>query len=107
MISQFDDDAPLLGKFAKDYDTIARQELLSVRFQEKSFKNVPSHAFFKNSLKINFNKRQDYKITHMEFALVVAQIPTQGDKTKQYHVEVQHEIIKVVGTQVNPIRRTP
>jgi hypothetical protein len=48
---------------AKGYDTIAKNNLLSVKFTSKSLEGITAHSLFKEVLKDSFERKQDYEIT--------------------------------------------
>jgi hypothetical protein len=65
-ILRLDDNALFLGKVAKDYDAVAKNNLLSVKFASKSLEGITAHFLFKEVLEDSFERKQEYEITGVQ-----------------------------------------
>jgi hypothetical protein len=90
-----DDDGLFLGKVAKGYDTVAKNNLLSVKFTSKSLEGITAHSLYKEVLEDSFFRKQEYEITGVQksasqdFAWIVAPTPNQAKKIREYKIRVQ------------------
>jgi hypothetical protein len=108
---RLDDNALFLGKVAKGYDTIAKKNLLSVKFTSKSLEGITAHSLFKEVLEDSFERKQEYEITGVQksasqdFAWIVAPTPNQAKKIREYKIRAQHEVLQGVVTKAEAIRK--
>ena len=83
---------------AKGYDAMARNNLLSIKFESPNFQGTTAHDMYKASLKDNFEKNLEYEITGIQkgtinsFAWVVVATPNQAAKIKEHHIQVLYEV---------------
>jgi hypothetical protein len=108
---RLDDNALFLGKVAEGYDTIAKNNLLSVKFTNKSLEGITTHSLFKEVLEDSFERKQEYEITGVQknasqdFAWIVAPTPNQVKKIKEYKIRAQHEVLQGVVTKAEATRK--
>jgi hypothetical protein len=95
-ILQLDNGDSYLGKVAKGYDAVARNNLLSVKFENPNLLGITAHDLV---LEDSFEKNLEYEVTGVQkstnntFAWVVAATPNQADKIKEHCIRVQQEIL--------------
>jgi hypothetical protein len=65
-ILQLDNKNLYLGKVAKGYDAMARNNLLSVKFESPNLQDISAHDLFKLILEDNFKKNLEYEITGVQ-----------------------------------------
>jgi hypothetical protein len=81
-----------LGKITKGYDAVARNNLLSIKFESPSLQDITAHDLFKTVLVDSFERNLEYEITGIQkdtantFAWVVAIIPNQAAKVKENYI---------------------
>jgi hypothetical protein len=98
-ILQLDNDNLYLGKIAKGYDAVARNNLLSVKFENPNLQGITAHDLYKLVLEDNFERNLEYEVTGVQkgttntFAWVAAATPNQAAKIKEHCIRVQHEIL--------------
>jgi hypothetical protein len=109
-ILRLDDNALFLGKVAKGYDAVAKNNLFFVNFASKSLEDVTTHSLFKEVLEDSFERKQEYEIigvqkgAPLDFAWIVASTPNQTKKIREYKIQVQHEVLQGVLTMAKAIR---
>jgi hypothetical protein len=80
-ILQLDNNEPYLGKVAKGYDAIARNNLLFVKFESPNLQDYTAQNLFKSMLMDSFDRNLEYEIigvqkgTANSFAWVVVATP--------------------------------
>jgi hypothetical protein len=110
-ILRLDDNALFLGKVAKGYDAVAKNNLLSVKFASKSLEGVTAHYLFKEVLEDSFERKQEYEITGVQksapqdFAWIVAPTPNQTKKIREYKIRAQQEVLQGVVTKAEATRK--
>jgi hypothetical protein len=110
-ILRLDDNALFLGKIAKGYDTVAKNNLLSVKFTSKSLEGITTHSLFKEVLEDSFERRREYEITGVQkstaqdFAWIVAPTPNQAKKIREYKIRAQQEVLQGVVTKAEATRK--
>jgi hypothetical protein len=98
-ILQLNNGTPYLGKVAKGYDAVARNNLLSVKFENPNLQGITAHDLYKLVLEDNFERNLEYEVTGVQkgttntFAWVAAATPNQAAKIKEHCIRVQHEIL--------------
>jgi hypothetical protein len=98
-ILQLDNEDSYLGKVAKGYDAVARNNLLSVKFENPNLQGITAHDLYKLVLKDSFERNLEYEVTGVQkgtnntFAWVVATTPNQATKIKEHCIRVQQEIL--------------
>jgi hypothetical protein len=96
-ILQLDNGASYLGKVAKGYDAVARNNLLSVKFENPNLQGISAHDLYKSVLEDSFERNLEYEVTGVQkgkdntFAWIVATTPNQAAKIKEHFIQVQHE----------------
>ena len=95
------DEVMTVGKICKSYNTIARNNLLSVKISSPSLGNVTGHGLFKEVLEESFKRGQELEITGVQknttetWAWLVAPTPTQVDKIVKFKATFRNEIIPI------------
>jgi hypothetical protein len=98
-ILQLDNGNSYLGKVAKGYDAVARNNLLSVKFENPNLQGITAYDLYKLVLEDSFESNLEYEVTGVQkgtnntFAWVVATTPNQAAKIKEHCIRVQHEIL--------------
>jgi hypothetical protein len=98
-ILQLDNGTSYLSKVAKDYDAVARNNLLLVKFENPNLQGITAHDLYKLVLEDSFERNLEYEVTRVQkatlnsFAWVVATTPNQAAKIKEHYIGVQHEIL--------------
>ena len=73
-----------VGKACKSYNTIAKNNMLSVKISSLSLMNVTGHGLFKEIVEESFKRSQQLEITEVQknktktWAWLVAPTPTQA-----------------------------
>ena len=90
------------GKVCKSYNTIARNNMLSVKINSLSLSNVTGHGLFKEIVEESFKRGQELEITGVQkntnetWAWLVAPTPTQAEKIVKFKATFRNEIIAPV-----------
>lgn len=93
------DEVMTVGKVCKSYNTIAKNNLLSVKISSPSLGNVTGHGLYKEVLEESFKRGQELEITGVQkntietWAWLVAPTPTQADKIVKFKATFRNEII--------------
>ena len=93
------DSAMTVGKICKSYNTIARNNMLSVKINSPSLGDVTGHALFKEIVEESFKRGQELEITGVQknttetWAWLVAPTPTQAEKIVKFKATFRNEII--------------
>ena len=93
------DEEMTVGKVCKSYNTIAKNNLLSVKISSPSLENITSHGLFKEVLEESFKRGQELEITGVQknlketWAWIVAPTPTQAEKIVKFKATFRNEII--------------
>ena len=88
-----------VGKVCKSYNTIAKNNLLSVKISSPSLSNVTGHALFKEVLEESFKRSHELEISGVQknvaetWAWLVAPTPTQAEKIVKFKAAFRNEII--------------
>ena len=88
-----------VGKICKSYNTIAKNNMLSVKINSPSLGNVTGHALFKEIVEESFKRGQELEITGVQknttetWAWLVAPTPTQAEKIVKFKATFRNEII--------------
>jgi hypothetical protein len=91
-ILQLDYGQLYLGKIAKGYDAVARNNLLSVQLGSPNLQGTTAHDLYKAVLVDSFERNLEYEITGVQkgtdnsFAWVVAATPNQAAKIKEHNI---------------------
>jgi hypothetical protein len=110
-ILRLDDDELFLGKVAKGYDTVAKNNLFSVKLTSKSLEGVTAHSLYREVLEDSFFRKQEYEITGVQksasqdFAWIVAPTPNQAKKIREYKIRVQQEVLQGTVTKAEATRK--
>jgi hypothetical protein len=95
------DEVLTVGKVCKSYNTIARNNLLSVKISSPSLGHVTGHELFKEVLEESFKRGQELEITGVQkntmetWAWLVAPTPIQAEKIVQFKATFRNEIIPI------------
>ena len=87
------------GKVCTSYNTIARNNLLSVKINSPSLGNVTGHALFQEVLEESFKRGQELEITGVQknvtetWAWLVAPTPAQAEKIVRFKATFRNEVI--------------
>jgi hypothetical protein len=65
-ILELDNGDPYLGKVAKGYDAVARNNLLSVKFESLNLQDITAPSMFKAVLDNSFERNLEYEITGVQ-----------------------------------------
>ena len=96
------DSGMTVGKVCKSYNTIAKNNMLSVKINNLSLMNVTGHAFLKEVVTESFKRGQELEITGVQkntgetWAWLVAPTPTQIEKIITFKATFRNEIIAPV-----------
>ena len=88
-----------VGKVCKSYNTIAKNNLLSIKISGPSLGNVTGHALFQEILEESFKRGQKLEITRVQknvsetWAWLVAPTPVQAEKIVKFKATFRNEII--------------
>ena len=88
-----------VGKICKSYNTVAKNNLLSVKISSPSLGNVTGHGFFQEVLEESFKRGQELEITGVQkntietWAWLVAPTPAQAEKIIRFKATFRSEII--------------
>ena len=102
-----------VGKICKSYNTIARNNMLSVKINSPSLGDVTGHALFKEIVEEGFKRGQELEITSVQkntketWAWLVAPTPTQAEKIVKFKATFRNEIIVPTiktGERLTPIQ---
>jgi hypothetical protein len=110
-ILELDNNNPYLGKVAKGYDAMARNNLLSVKFEEPILQDILAHDLFKQILEDSFKRNLNYEIIGVQkgtantYAWVVATTPNQAGKIRENYIRVQQEILHPIIPKIDMGRR--
>ena len=93
------DTTQTVGKVCKSYNTIARNNMLSVKINSLSLGNVTGYGLFKEIVTESFKRGQELEITGVQkntaetWAWLVAPTPTQAEKIVKFKATFRNEII--------------
>ena len=96
------DTSMTVGKVCKSYNTIARNNMLSVKINSLSLSNITGHGLFKEIVEESFKRSQELEITGVQkntyetWAWLVAPTPTQAEKIVKFKATFRNEIIAPV-----------
>ena len=96
------DDNMTVGKIYKSYNTIAKNNILSVKINSLSLMNVTGHGLFKEVVEESFKRGHELEITGVQkntletWAWLVAPTPTQAEKIVKFKATFRNEIIALV-----------
>ena len=96
------DDNMTVGKICKSYNTIAKNNMLSVKINSLSLMNITGHGLFKEVVEESFKRGQELEITGVQknttetWAWLVAPTPTQAEKFVKFKATFRNEIIAPV-----------
>jgi hypothetical protein len=102
-----------VGKICKSYNTIARNNMLSVKINSPSLGDVTGHGLFKEIVEEGFKRGQELEITSVQkntketWAWLVAPTPTQAEKIVKFKATFRNEIIAPTiktGERLTPIQ---
>ena len=88
-----------VGNVCKSYNTIAKNNLLSVKISSPSLGNVTRHGLFQEVPEESFKRGQELEITSVQkniaetWAWLVAPTPTQAEKIVRFQVTFRNDII--------------
>lgn len=88
-----------IGKVCKSYNTVAKNNLLSVKISSPSLGNVSGHGLFQEVLEESFKRGQELEITGVQknltetWAWLVAPTPAQAEKIVRFKATFRNEII--------------
>ena len=88
-----------IGKVCKSYNTVAKNNLLSVKISSPSLSNVTGHSLFQEVLDESFKRGQELEITGVQknvtetWAWLVAPTPAQAEKIVRFKATFRNEII--------------
>jgi hypothetical protein len=95
------DEVMTVGKVCKSYNTIARNNFLSVKISSPSLGHVTGHELFKEILEESFKRGQELEITGVQkntietWAWLVAPTPIRAEKIVQFKATFRNEIIPI------------
>ena len=93
------DEVMTVGKICKSFNTIARNNLLSVKISSPSLAHVTGPSLFKEILEESFKRCQELEITGVQknvtetWAWLVAPTPAQAEKIVKFKAAFRNEII--------------
>ena len=88
-----------IGKICKSYNTVAKNNLLSVKISSPSLGNVTGHGLFQEVLEESFKRGQELELTGVQknvaetWAWLVAPTPAQAEKIMRFKATFHNEII--------------
>jgi hypothetical protein len=98
-ILQLDHGYSYMGKLAKGFDTVARNNLLSIKFESPILQDITAQNLFQTVLLDNFERNLEYEVIGVQkgttntYAWVVTTTPNQAAKVKEHYIRVQGEIL--------------
>jgi hypothetical protein len=110
-ILQLDNDNLYLGKIAKGYDVVVRNNLLLAKFESLNLSGIIAHDMYQSVLKDSFDRNLEYEVTGVQkgkinsFAWIVAATPNQASKIKEHHIRVQQEVLHTITSSSEVGRR--
>ena len=93
------DEVMTVEKVSKNYNTVARNNLLFVKISRPSLENVSGYALFKELLEESFKRGQELEITGVQknitktWGWLVAPTPAQAKKIVRFKATFRNEII--------------
>ena len=96
------DDNMIVGKICKSYNTIAKNNMLSVKINSLSLMNVSGHGLFKEVVEESYKMGHELEITWVQkntietWAWLVAPTPIQVEKIVKFKATFRNEIIAPV-----------
>jgi hypothetical protein len=110
-ILELDNGDQYLGKVAKGYDAVARNNLLSVKFESLNLQDITTPNMFKAVLEDSFVRKLEYEITGVQkgtsntYAWIVATTPNQAIKIKENRIRIQQEVLQPILPKNEAIKR--
>jgi len=98
-ILQLDDNKFKRGKVYKTYDSLALNNLLSVKITSEALESKEWHELYEKIVEESFKRGTEYEITNIQkkkenlFAWVVASSSEQAKKMKEQQITYNHEIL--------------
>ena len=89
-----------VDKVCKSYNTVARNNLLSVKISSPSLADVSGHGLFREVLEESFKRKQELEITGVQkniketWAWLVAPTPAQAEKIVKFKASFRNEVIQ-------------
>lgn len=99
MILVLDHKTPTVGKFCKNYNTVARINLLSVKMSGPNLVGISGPKFYKEVIEESFKRTQEIKITEVQknitktWVWLVAPTPNQAEKLLKYNTAFRNAIL--------------
>ena len=99
-ILKLDDDKFKRGKICKTYDSLALNNLLSVKVTSDELEFKEWYELFTNMVEESFKRGLEYEITNIQkkkenkYAWVVASSPEQAQRMKEHQISYNHEILE-------------
>ena len=93
------DNTMTVGKACKSYNTVAKNNMLSVKINSLSLMNISGPSLFKEVVEESFKRGHELEITGVQknltetWAWLVAPTPTQAEKLVKYKATFRNEII--------------
>ena len=94
------DERMTVGKVCKSYNTVARNNLLSVRISSPSLAYVSGHRLFREVLEESFKRKQELEIIGVQkniketWAWLVAPTPAQAEKIVKFKASFKNKVIQ-------------
>ena len=94
------DEKLTVGKVCKSYNTVARNNLLSVKISSPSLAEVSGHGLFREVLEESFKRKQELEIIGVQkniketWAWLVAPTPAQAEKIVKFKASFRNEVIQ-------------
>ena len=98
-ILKLDEDKSKRGKVCKTYDSLALNNLLSVKIQSEELESKEWYELFEKIVEESFQRGMEYEITNVQkkkenlFAWIVASSPEQALRMKENQITYNHEIL--------------
>ena len=98
-ILQLEEDKPKRGKVCKTYDSLALNNLLSVKITNEELEFKKWYEVLEKIVEESFQRRIEYEITNVQkkkeniFAWVVAYSPEEALRMKKHQITYNHEIL--------------
>ena len=98
-ILQLEEDKPKRGKVCKTYDSLALNNLLSVKITSEGLEFKEWYEVLEKIVEESFQRGMEYEITNVQkkkenlFAWVVASSPEQALRMKEHQITYNHEIL--------------
>ena len=92
-------DKMTVGKVCKSYNTVVRNNILSVKISSPSLAEVSGHGLFREVLEESFKRKQELEITGVQkniketWAWLVAPTPAQAGKIVKFKASFRNEVI--------------